>query len=101
MRVVFSRNARLDLANISDHIAVDNPGRADSFTRELLKACKALSVSPERLAVVPRYRSAGMRRTVHRGYLNFFRVSQGEVEIVRVLHGKRNIDALLGQVADR
>jgi plasmid stabilization system protein ParE len=52
MQVVFSRQAEIDLEEIGDFIAADNPHRAVTFVREIRNQCLRISQSP--LAYVAR-----------------------------------------------
>jgi toxin ParE1/3/4 len=101
MRVTFSTAARADLADVYDYIAEDNPRRADSFTGQLVDACVAIGHLPDGTPVLARYRSAGIRRRIHGRYLIFFRIAPDEVEILRIVHGKRDVVRLLDEIADR
>ncbi|HEY3909690.1 MAG TPA: type II toxin-antitoxin system RelE/ParE family toxin [Stellaceae bacterium] len=88
--MVFSPRARLDLEDIGDYIARDNPARAVSFLDELRAHCDRISTAPmsypsrEDLA-------AGLRVSVHGRYLILFRANSGSVRIERILHGARRL----------
>lgn len=93
-RLVFAPAARADLVAIALYIAEDNPDRAASFVTELeVKAHQAA----ERPASFPARDdvSAGLRAARHGRYLLFFREGPGEVRIVRVLHGARDLGRTL------
>lgn len=95
MRVVFTDTAEADLEAIGDHVALSNPMRAVSFVRELRQACLGLSAMSRRYPLLPRHRSAGIRRRVHGNYLIFYRIVAEAVEIVHVLHGAMDYERLL------
>lgn len=95
MIVRLTRAAEADLEAIGDWIAQDNPLRAVRFVAELRGACLTLSQLPEGYALVPRYERSGVRRRVHGNYLMFYRVHEGEIEVLHVLHGARDYDAIL------
>jgi plasmid stabilization system protein ParE len=44
---------------------------------------------------VPRYESFGIRRCVHGDYLIFYRLQQEQIELIHILQGARDIEALL------
>ena len=46
MKLVFSPRAELDLEEIGDYIALDNPSRAISFVLELEEHCQKISKRP-------------------------------------------------------
>lgn len=95
MKVELSDNAVSDLNEITDWIASDNPLRAATFIGEIRERCKRLGVMPRAYPLVPRNEDTGVRRCPFREYLIFYRVTADAVEILRVLHGARDIDALL------
>ncbi|WP_429819418.1 type II toxin-antitoxin system RelE/ParE family toxin [Ensifer sp. B1-9] len=95
MKVCFTTEAKLDLQQIGDYIAKENPSRALSFVDELEQKCLSLATSPRAFPLVPRYEGYGIRRQVHGNYLIFYRVEAEQVIIVHVLHGAIDYAAIL------
>lgn len=95
MIVVFTDAAEADIEHIADYISHDNPGRAVTFVRELIDRCERLAQSPQAFPLVPRYAHAGVRRRPYRGYLIFYAVSDGRVEILHILNGVQDYEAIL------
>ncbi len=95
MRVVITAAAKADLIAIGDFIRPQNPERAITFVEELLDRCYALADMPRAYPLVPRYEKFGIRRTVHRDYLIFYRVHEELIEIIRILQGARDYETLL------
>jgi plasmid stabilization system protein ParE len=95
MRVVIAEAARQDLIEIGEFIRPHNPGRAASFVAELLQHCEALGDRPRTYPLVPRYEQHGVRRSVHRGYLVFYRINGEILEVLHVLNGARDYESLL------
>jgi plasmid stabilization system protein ParE len=95
VKVVLSAAARLELEQIGDFIARDNPARARSFVAEIRAACLALGETPRAFPLVPRYERFGIRRRPFGNYLILYRVEQDRVSIVHVLHGARDYEGLL------
>lgn len=95
MIVVFTDAVEADIENIADYISRDNPRRAVTFVRELVDRCERLSQSPHAFPLVPRYAHAGVRRRPYRGYLIFYTVRDGRVEILHILNGVQDYEALL------
>jgi len=95
MIVVITRRAEADLELIGDWIARDNPTRALSFLRELRHACETLVDLPTGHQLVPRYEHTGVRRRVYGNYLIFFRITGEVIEVLHVLHGARDYEAIL------
>jgi plasmid stabilization system protein ParE len=60
MKLVFTDEAKADLAKIGEWIAEDNPERAFSFVSELESHCGKLVEMPRAYALVPRHESSGV-----------------------------------------
>jgi len=95
MIVVFSAAAEAELEAIGDWIAKDNPRRALSCVTELREACSKLGRTPRAFPLVPCYEHSGIRRRVNGNYLIFYRTGERYVEIVHILHGARDYEAIL------
>jgi toxin ParE1/3/4 len=97
VRVVITAAAQADLLVIRRYIEPRNPERAVSFVEELLDRCQALADTPRAYPLVPRYERFGIRRCVHGDYLIFYRLHQEVDEVIHILQGARDIEALLFQ----
>ena len=95
MKVVFTDEAARDLQAIADHIALDNPRRARSFAADLIEQARALADMPRAFPLVPRYEQHGVRRRLHGNYAIFYRVEAGQITIIHILHGARDVEAIL------
>lgn len=94
MRLTLTPLAEQDLEAIGDYIAADNPTRAASFIRELRDQCQRIAANP------PGYRlraelGEDIRSCAHGNYVIFFAAAPEAVTIIRVLHGARDIPAIL------
>jgi plasmid stabilization system protein ParE len=99
MNVRFSGDSRADLETIEAYIRRDNPDRALTFIRELALSAIAIGTTPEAYPALASAAGWGLRRKVHGNYLIVYRLRGGEVEIVRILHGARDIAQILGEKA--
>ena len=90
MRVVLAPSAHADLKEIADWIGPDDWDRAESFRRALLEKCETLGSNPSRYPLVFHSRVRNLRKVSYRDYLIFYRVLTKEVEVVRIVHGKRD-----------
>lgn len=89
-RLVILPAARADLIEIGDFIAQDDPRRAASFVAEIEGKMRAAAERPMSFPVRDELHE-GLRAARHGRYLIFF-VEQGdEVQVVRVLHGARDV----------
>jgi toxin ParE1/3/4 len=94
MPAVFrTSQADADLTQIALHIAEHNPEAADRWLDLLNEKCQALSRMPE----IGRKRfdlADGLRSLVVNNYVIFYRPVSNGIEVIRVLHGARDIPAL-------
>ena len=92
--VTFSPKSRQDLLDIGDYIAKDSRANARRFVGKLMEQCKRIGNAPLGYAgredLAPSLRMAALGR-----YVIFFRVIDGVVRIERILHGARNLPAVL------
>lgn len=93
-RVRISEQAETDLDDIWLHIASDNPVNADRFLDRLVSAITTtLAVAP----LAGRARDefeAGLRSFAFENYVAFYCVRKETVEIVRIIHGARDLGAI-------
>lgn len=94
MRVRFSPQARRDLIEIDDWLARESAKLAVSVIRRLQQTCLMLSEHPKAYPAVLEYPDLALRKRVSGNYLIFYRVAD-VVDIVRIIHGARDYDALL------
>ena len=104
-RVVYrTPQTRIDLWQIARHIAQDNHRAAIRFLNAAEATFKQLAQSPE-LGSLGEFQAPilqGIRRwRVNRftDYLIFYRQRSEGIEVIRVLHGARDIDAIFGDDA--
>lgn len=95
MELLFTREAERDLEEIGDYIATDNPARAVTFIREIRSQCERIARVPLSYRARPEL-GAGIRTCPHKRYVIVFKPEKTRVLIVRVLHGARDIDSILG-----
>ncbi|MGA2938344.1 MAG: type II toxin-antitoxin system RelE/ParE family toxin [Syntrophobacteraceae bacterium] len=85
--------AETDLDEIWWHIAQDNPDNADRFLDKIEERCQALAQFPHmgtsRKELLPALRSLSVGN-----YLIFYLPIEDGIEVVRVLPGMRDIDAI-------
>jgi len=93
---IISPEALQDMGDIRSYIAMDNPEAADCVVQAFEASAALLATQPELGPCKPRLR--GLRLwvvTEFPTYLMFYRVRDGRVEIVRILHGARDVKSLL------
>lgn len=89
----FSFEAGRDLIDIWDHVALDNVDTADRLVAKIEDSCDRLcrfpNMGPHREDLRP-----GLRMLVANGYVVLYRPWEDRIQIVRIVHGRRDMDAL-------
>ena len=94
MTFLVSGPAAGDLRDIRDWIAENDPQRAVRYLEELEALFARLAARP----LIGRPRDdvgPGVRSMVHRNHVVFYRPRGADVEIARVLHGRRDLGRVL------
>lgn len=90
-RLNMSRRALKDLTDAFEYIAEENPVAADAFITDLtdhVERMAGLGLIGTSRGVVP-----GLRCFVYRERCIYFFVTETELNVARVLHGRRTISA--------
>jgi plasmid stabilization system protein ParE len=95
LKVRISRSAERDLREIAEYIAQDSPLRAFNFVRYLRQKALELGQIPQAFPLIPRYEKFGLRRRPCGYYLIIYRIDNGAVRIVRIVHGARDYESWL------
>jgi toxin ParE1/3/4 len=92
-RVLRTRRARQDLIDIWRHVGDDGPAAADRLLERIDGRCALLAdhpqLGPERADIRP-----GLRYLAVERYLILYRTIAEGIEIVRVVHGARDLPNL-------
>lgn len=95
-RVRQTATARRDVREIWDYIARDNPDAADRLVRSFNETLGRISDQPgigrTREDLSPRLHSFPVGN-----YLLFYRAASDGIELIRVLHGRRDIPAIFAR----
>jgi toxin ParE1/3/4 len=94
MRLRVTRLAQLDVDQIHDQIAVDKPSAALRWVQRTRKLFTFLAKNPGVGEARDEIRST-VRSFTHGNYVIFFRVESDALEIIRVVHGRRDVNSLL------
>ncbi|TIP12993.1 type II toxin-antitoxin system RelE/ParE family toxin [Mesorhizobium sp.] len=94
MAVTFAPAAAQDIEEIGDYIHAENPAAASRFITALRVRCGRIADAPRggtpRPALWP-----GLRSVVFQRYVIFYIAEGDDVRIERILHGARDIQAIL------
>ena len=95
-RLRYTAQALQDFQDIHDYIAQDNIDAASDFIERLNERCNELCEMPgigrKRDDLAP-----GMRSSAVGEHLIFYHVLDGDLEVVHVLHGRRNLERVFEQ----
>jgi toxin ParE1/3/4 len=92
-QVYFTRAAREDLIAIWTHIVGDDPAAADRVLDRLDEAASHLAHNPQMGPARDDIRP-GLRYLVSGSYLLLYRIVADDIEIVRAVHGRRDLYGL-------
>jgi toxin ParE1/3/4 len=95
-RIVFSPAAEADIDEIWDYTA-DNWSieQADRYVAQIRQACASLSPDGREGRAIPQVRE-GYRKLAVGSHLAVFRLVDGNIDVVRVLHQRMDISSHLG-----
>lgn len=94
MPVILKRpRARSDLAEIWDYIADDSEARADAFVESIDQEFQLLATRPN-MGRVRDELAKGLRSFPVGRYIIFYRPISEGIEVIRVLHGSRDLETV-------
>jgi plasmid stabilization system protein ParE len=101
-QVRITNAAEVDIEEIWDFIAQDNPAEAGKFLLRLEDQVRTLQYSPGRCPLISENEILGAqyRHLMYGNYRTVFRVSGKTVYVLRVIHGARLLDMSMFEEAD-
>jgi addiction module RelE/StbE family toxin len=92
--VIWSTPARNDLKQIYDYIAKDSKYYATNVVEKIITKAENLNEFPEIGRVVPEIGDDNVRELVIYSYRLIYEVVPDNVQILAIIHGKRNFSSL-------
>ena len=92
-RVTRDRAAQRDLDEMWDYVAQESVAAASRLIDTIVEACDRLASQPEMGRLRPEL-APNLRSFPVGSYVIFYRPTLDGIEVARVLHGARDIDAL-------
>jgi toxin ParE1/3/4 len=92
--VVRTEQAEADLVEILDYLDQRSPAAAERLAAAIDERCGRLGGLPE-LGRVRDELAPGLRSIVVEKYVIFYRVTPAAVEVLRILHGARDVEGLM------
>ena len=94
MHAIFSDRSLDDLREIHDFVSRSSEAAADLLIDELITRSEELPLIRRHYAVVEGYEREGVRRRNVRTWAIFYRENYSYVDIIRIVHGGRDVDEL-------
>ena len=91
--VRLTHRARADLQAIHDHIAKDSRRNALAAVRKIMRRADSLEVAPRMGRVVPELREPELREISICSWRILYRVRDGQVFIVTLVHQRRHLES--------
>lgn len=102
MKVLWTPHAEACLRSIRADIEEDNPAAARRMIDRIIRKAMQLEMSPASGRRVPEYPEAqDLRQLMERPYRIFYRVRDDQVQIVSVMHYRRNLPATVKDLEKR
>lgn len=96
---LISPEAIRDLDEIIDYFAVRNIDAGDQFLDEFTKKCRYLTQFPKIGRSYSDLR-VYLRGIPIRNYILFYRITNDGIEIMRVIRGERDLEAIFGEAPE-
>ena len=94
MKILWTEPAIEDLRNLHGYIARDSEVYASSFVQRIILAVERLSDFPRLGRVVPEADQDTIRELLYQNYRIVYRVKSELIEILTVIHGRRDLGSL-------
>ena len=89
--VRWTKPAKLDLKQIHDYIARDSKFYAEKIALEFVEKTEILNSFPEAGRIVPEIGDTNIRELFVYSYRLIYEISPNKIEILALIHGKRNL----------
>ena len=94
MKILWTDLAIEDLRNLHSYIARDSEVYASSFVQRIILAVDKLSNFPRLGRMVPEADNEIIREIFYQNYRIIYRIKGELIEILTVIHGRRDLDSL-------
>ena len=89
MKVLWTKNAKIQLLSVEEFIANDNPSGAIDFTDEIINLAETLAEYPEKGRVVPELSHSNIRELLYKKYRIVYLIKKDRIEILTLFEGHR------------
>ncbi|UCN01516.1 type II toxin-antitoxin system RelE/ParE family toxin [Sulfurimonas sp. SWIR-19] len=99
-KVIWSKNAELDLELIIEYIKIDSINIAKKIFNEIKKECNNLYTLPQRKRIVPELQQIGIlkyREIIYKRWRILYKIDNEKVYVLLVIDTSRNLEDILFQ----
>jgi plasmid stabilization system protein ParE len=99
-KVIWTKNAELDLELIIEYIKINNIEIAKKIFIEIKQECNKLYTLPERKRVVPEFQEIGIvkyREVIYKRWRIIYKIDDEKVYVLLVADSSRNLEDILFQ----
>jgi len=89
VKVLWTKNAKIQLLSVEEFIANDNPSGAIDFTDEIINLAETLAEYPEKGRVVPELSHSNIRELLYKKYRIVYLIKKDRIEILTLFEGHR------------
>lgn len=100
MRIVWTYDARDDLATIREYVSRNSPYYASLVVARLIESVKQLQKFPLSGRIVPEVNSAEYRELVRGKYRVVYRIRDNVIEVLMIFHTSRDPDDISNKFID-
>ena len=90
--ILITETALADLEDIENYIAQDSPAIAVNFILRIFDKIEQLYEYPESGKPVPEFKNTAIRELLINKYRIIYRLTENQVDVLRVIHGARLLD---------
>ncbi|MCX7088369.1 MAG: type II toxin-antitoxin system RelE/ParE family toxin [Methylococcales bacterium] len=99
-QIHFSELSRTDLKDIYLYIAIESPVRGRQLIVEIIQCCEQTLAKHPQIGKIRPEIYIGLRSFVFKRYTIFYREAESAIEIIRILHGSRDVENALSRDAE-
>ena len=89
--LVWTINAKNDLKEIYEYIAIDSKYYANTFVEKIRNTTKKLKKYPNIGRIVPEYNLDEIRELIYQNYRIIYKISKKKLYIVSIFHAARDL----------
>jgi addiction module RelE/StbE family toxin len=87
VKLVWTKEALLQLKEIDEYISLDNPAAAINFVDKLISLTETIVDNPKRGRVVPELNIENIRELLFKGYRIVYLMKKNSVDVLTVFEG--------------